>query len=271
MSRVMIIVDKEELYNIDGDDEITDQVLRAILRTYTGLFADYVYIDEALISYRFHIKQEDIYQSLLRLNRKHILHYIPRRRTPYITYYSRRELPQYIQIPISVYEDRKRIVENRVNAMLNYTFAEKGCRENIILEYFGESPDMPNRHSSLCFAGCFFSRSIAALCPSLLYTRGMKIPARIYFSSAVASLLLPAAKCWSRAISRIPASAPRFSFSQDESSKSRSSELREQPMINSAVSSPRRNTALMRQAGTMQAPTRFPHSRDASAAISASL
>ena len=38
-------------------------------------------------------------------------------------------------------------------------------------------------------------------------------------------------------------------------------------MINSAVSSPRRNTALMRQAGTMQAPTRFPHSRDASAAI----
>ena len=150
MSRVMIIVDKEELYNIDGDDEITDQVLRAILRTYTGLFADYVYIDEALISYRFHIKQEDIYQSLLRLNRKHILHYIPRRRTPYITYYSRRELPKYIQIPISVYEDRKRIVENRVNAMLNYTFAEKGCRENIILEYFGESPDMPCGRCDIC-------------------------------------------------------------------------------------------------------------------------
>ena len=50
-SRVMVIMNKRELYDLKLDS-VTDSVFQLILRTYTGLFADYVYISEDLIASR---------------------------------------------------------------------------------------------------------------------------------------------------------------------------------------------------------------------------
>ena len=66
-SRVIILAKKEELYNLPGDNPNLDKVLQAILRTYSGLFADYVFINEDLISSRFKIPVQVIYESLLAL------------------------------------------------------------------------------------------------------------------------------------------------------------------------------------------------------------
>ena len=162
LSRVMIIVNKEELYHIDDEDPVMEAVLNAILRTYTGLFADYVYIDEALISYRFNIGIRDIYTSLIKLNRLHILHYVPRKRTPYIIYNSFREEPKYILIPLDVYEHRKQKLEARVNALINYAYSETDCRENAILHYFGETPDSPCGRCDICRSRKALSRSESA-------------------------------------------------------------------------------------------------------------
>ena len=77
-SRVMILARKDQLYDLDTTTPGADQVLQAILRLYTGLFADYVFINEDVISYRTGLDKETIYKSLLELTRMHILHYVPR-------------------------------------------------------------------------------------------------------------------------------------------------------------------------------------------------
>ena len=82
LSRIMILVHKDELYELRESDPQTDRVLQCLLRSYTGLFADYVYIHEDLLCQRLGMNQQEVYESLLKLNRMHILHYIPRRRTP---------------------------------------------------------------------------------------------------------------------------------------------------------------------------------------------
>ena len=127
-----------------------DQVLQAILRLYTGLFADYVFINEDVIAFRTGLDQETIYNSLLEMTRMHILHYVPRKRTPYIIYTTSREEPRHVLIPKVVYEDlRQRMVE-RIEAIINYAYSDTGCRERMLLAYFDEKALDECGHCDLC-------------------------------------------------------------------------------------------------------------------------
>jgi len=137
-SRVMILARKDQLYDLDTTTPGADQVLQAILRLYTGLFADYVFINEDVISYRTGLDQETIYKSLLELTRMHILHYVPRKRTPYIIYTTSREEPKYVLIPKAIYEYLRQRMTDRIEATINYAYSDTGCRERMLLGYFGE-------------------------------------------------------------------------------------------------------------------------------------
>ena len=149
-SRVMILARKEELYNIPTTVPRCDEVLQALLRTYSGLFSDYVFINEDVISYRFGLPQETIYNSLLELTRLHILHYVPRKRTPFIIYTTSREEPQYVLIPKTVYEEQRERMEKRVEAVITYCYSSEICREKYLVEYFGEESASQCGHCDTC-------------------------------------------------------------------------------------------------------------------------
>ena len=136
-SRVMVLATKNELYDL-RIDATADKVLQLLLRTYTGLFADYVFISEPLMAKRLGLTEQQIYESLLALGRHNVIHYVPRKSTPYVLYTTSRELPRYVQLPLSVYEERRRQMERRIEAMKAFAFKVDECRESIILKYFGE-------------------------------------------------------------------------------------------------------------------------------------
>lgn len=150
-SRVMMLLTKNELYSLRIDDE-SDRVLQLLLRTYTGLFSDYTFISETLIAKRLNITEQKVYEALLTLGRHHVLHYVPRKTTPYIIYTTSRELPRYIQFPTSVYEYRKKQMETRIEAMKSFAFSTDKCRGSIILEYFGEQTPQPCEKCDICRA-----------------------------------------------------------------------------------------------------------------------
>lgn len=138
-SRIMILLSKDELYSIKLEPQI-DQIFQLILRTYTGLFADYTYINEALLASRINVSEEIIYKALLSLSKMHVIHYVPRKTTPYILYTTSRELPKYISLPRTVYEEQRQRLVNRIEAMKAFTFNSDSCRVNTMLRYFGETP-----------------------------------------------------------------------------------------------------------------------------------
>ena len=150
-SRTMLLADKRELYGLQVDD-VTDQVLQALLRSYTGLFADYVDINEGLIASRLQITTEQVYQSLLKLQREHILHYIPKRVTPYIYYTTSRELPKYVTLPKAVYEDQMERMRRRIEAMKSFAYDTDHCRVAGMLRYFGEKDPQPCGKCDVCRA-----------------------------------------------------------------------------------------------------------------------
>ncbi len=149
-SRVMILANKDQLYNIPTTTPRADEVLQALLRTYSGLFADYVFINEDVISYRYHLTHETIYTSLLELNRMHLLHYVPRKRTPYIIYTTSREEPQHVAIPRSVYENQRERMEKRIDAVISYSYSDDICREQFLVNYFGDESPQPCGHCDTC-------------------------------------------------------------------------------------------------------------------------
>ncbi len=148
-SRVMIIADKEELYSVSLDEE-GEQVFNILLRSYTGLFADFVYISEPVIARRSEVSEQKVYETLLALSRMHILQYVPRQNMPYLYYTTSRELPKHVEIPKSVYETQRERLIKRIEAMKAFAFADNGCRVNIMLEYFGEKPESPCGKCDLC-------------------------------------------------------------------------------------------------------------------------
>lgn len=137
-SRIMFTITKEELYRIHEQNEDTEKLIRILLRTYTGLFTDYAYINEELLSNRSGLSRQQIYETLLFLTRQHILHYIPGKKTPYIIYTRERQETDRIYLSREVYEDRKESYRRRIEAMIEYAESENKCRSRMLLHYFGE-------------------------------------------------------------------------------------------------------------------------------------
>jgi len=143
-SRLRFIVTRDELYRRRDDSESTDLLIRTLLRLYSGVFSDYVFIDEKYISEMSGIALETLYESLLGLGRARVIHYIPRRTCPSVTFVCKRVDTDRIVIPASVYEERKASYAQRIKAMKEYVLSDQQCRSRMLLRYFGE------RNAPLC-------------------------------------------------------------------------------------------------------------------------
>lgn len=149
-SRVMMTCTREELYHVDRLSADADLVLTRILRLYSGLFAEYVYIDERVISRESGIDERRVYESLLELGRRKVLSYVPRSRSPYIYFPTAREDKRYVMIGKDIYEDRKKVISERTEAMIDYGFGKGKCREKILLEYFREQDGKDCGRCDIC-------------------------------------------------------------------------------------------------------------------------
>ncbi|MDE7116435.1 MAG: RecQ family ATP-dependent DNA helicase [Muribaculaceae bacterium] len=149
-SRVMMTCTREELYHVDRLSADAELVLARILRLYSGLFAEYVYIDERVISRESGIDERRVYESLLELGRRKVLSYVPRSRSPYIYFPTAREDKRYVMIGKDIYEDRKKVISGRTEAMIEYGFGKGKCREKILLEYFGEQDGKDCGRCDIC-------------------------------------------------------------------------------------------------------------------------
>ena len=150
-SRLMFVVRRDELYGLRNDAD-TDNLLRVLLRSYTGLFSDYVYIDEHLLARHAGLDFHRVYEILKSLNFNRIIRYIPHKKTPLIRYVRQREEKERLVIPATVYEDRKRAYESRIGAMIEYATAVDKCRSRMFLYYFGEKNEHDCGQCDVCLS-----------------------------------------------------------------------------------------------------------------------
>lgn len=147
--RLQILATREELYNVQLTPT-AEKVLTACLRLFPGLFADYVVIREALLVRDTALDSQVIYETLLELGRRGIVHYIPPRRTPQLVFLTARCETRDVVIPRSVYEVRRDAMRRRMEAMLDFAYTSDGCRVSRMLAYFGQEDAGPCGGCDLC-------------------------------------------------------------------------------------------------------------------------
>ena len=137
-SRLIFTLRRDELYKLQEYEADIEKLIHVILRSYTGLFTDYAFINEESLSIRTGLSRERVYEILVMLTQRRILHYIPRKKTPYIIYSQKRVEKERVIISPDIYEKRKESYASRIKAMIDYATAEEKCRSRMLLHYFGE-------------------------------------------------------------------------------------------------------------------------------------
>lgn len=135
---MMFKVGRDELYEWDAQHKNEESVLECAMRSYTGMFTEYAYINEDQLARRCELSRREVCETLISLSREGIIHYIPRRQNPYIYFSAPREATKYFHIRKDVYEERKERFKNRIESMIMYATHDKKCRQLMLLEYFGE-------------------------------------------------------------------------------------------------------------------------------------
>jgi ATP-dependent DNA helicase RecQ len=127
-------------------------VITALLRNYGGLFTDYNYIDEGFIASQTALQPQQLYLILKSLSQRHILHFIPQKKTPYIRYTQRREDMEHVQLKPEIYEERKMQFSERIHKMIDYATNDDVCRSRQLLCYFGEKSNQDCGQCDVCLS-----------------------------------------------------------------------------------------------------------------------
>jgi len=137
-SKLIFTVQRDELYKFSEFSESVENLIQALLRSYTGLFTDYIHINESLLAQRVEMSEHEVFESLKLLSKRNIIHYIPAKKVPTVYYNKSREEMKYLFIPQSVYEQRRDRLIQRIKNVIEYGSSKTQCRSKMLLQYFGE-------------------------------------------------------------------------------------------------------------------------------------
>lgn len=151
-ARVMFLLGRNDLYQLDQLAPNQDTVVTALLRSYGSLFVDLTYIDEALIARQAELTIQQVYFALKSLAARHIIQFIPRRKIPFISYTRDRVDGDKVVIPKEVWESRREQYEKRIKSMIRYAKNDEVCRSRQLLAYFGEENDRDCKQCDVCLA-----------------------------------------------------------------------------------------------------------------------
>lgn len=138
-SRIYFITNRDDLFKVQTENAELDNFIKLILRSYTGVFTEYVNIDEPLLAARAGISHDEVYQMLKKLSQLKIIHYIPKRELPVIVYETERIDEKHIHISHENYRDRKEHYQRQVDHVLAYATQKIECRIVHLMNYFDQS------------------------------------------------------------------------------------------------------------------------------------
>lgn len=137
-SRIFFSVRRDDLYKFQLSNAGLDAFIKLILRSYTGVFTDFVNIDEALLARRSNMTGELVYQQLKLMAQMKMIDYIPQKKTPVIVFETERLDTNRIHMSAENYQHRKVKYQLQVDSVIDYALNDKKCRSVVLLEYFGQ-------------------------------------------------------------------------------------------------------------------------------------
>lgn len=138
-SRVQFLLQRDDLYKLQVKNKQVDAFVKMILRSYSGLFTEYVNINEDFLAKKLGTTRDQVIVVLKKLRKVKVIDYVPQKRLPIITYTQERKDIKQIKIAKEHYEVRRQRMTKRIEAVLEYAESTNKCRSQLLLAYFGET------------------------------------------------------------------------------------------------------------------------------------
>ncbi len=138
-TKVQILMDRNELYDMDFPDPKMSQLLEVLMRRYTGLFSWPVPVDEDFVAGRIGVPVPLFRQLLYRLSLEHVIKYIPNDHATVLYLQHERLRPKNLNLDPKRYEFLRESHNARMQKMIDYISEEDCCRSSYLLEYFGQA------------------------------------------------------------------------------------------------------------------------------------
>lgn len=140
-SKLMIKINNEQIYRFIVENPKFERILKEIMRSYGGIFSDYVPINEKIIAKRAEIAQDKLVAALSYLNKLKIISYVPLQKTPQIFYNTVRLPKENIGFSHENYQDLKKAAALRLDALVSFLTNSRVCRSIQLLQYFGQTQE----------------------------------------------------------------------------------------------------------------------------------
>ncbi|MHC1707107.1 MAG: ATP-dependent DNA helicase RecQ [Bacteroidales bacterium] len=130
--------ERQELYQIQVSHPQLDEMIKVLLRSYGGMFTDFVPVRESDIASRCGIEKNAVVDYLNLLQRLNVLDYIPAPVMPQLVFCHDRIDEKHIAVNKENYLQQKATALGRLQSVIDYVKLENHCRNNLLLSYFGE-------------------------------------------------------------------------------------------------------------------------------------
>ena len=140
--RLGFICNKDLLYQFENDYPAYEPLIKALLRSYEGIFDQEVPVHEKSIAFLLKKDIGEVKTLLEELSRYHIISYHPQKDSPQIFFIENRVKAGELQIDLQRYQHRKAQYKARVEALIGYV-SHTACRSQLIGNYFGDERIKP--------------------------------------------------------------------------------------------------------------------------------
>jgi ATP-dependent DNA helicase RecQ len=136
-SKAGFICSKDYLFTFQAENPSLEPLIKALLRTYEGIFDNEVNINERTVARMLNVENDDVVKQLNSLNYYKVIEYAPKKDTPQVFFPYNRIPASQVIIDMKAYQARKQRYLQRVRAMVRYALGHN-CRSKVMQEYFGE-------------------------------------------------------------------------------------------------------------------------------------
>ncbi len=137
-TKVKIIPDRQALYGVELADAQMVRLLEVLMRSYTGIFAYPVSIDEEDVSRKMSLSVPALRKLLYEMSLEHVIKYIPCDKSTIVALRHSRLREGNLDLSESYYAQLKENAVRRASKMQEYCEESDVCRSRFLIEYFGQ-------------------------------------------------------------------------------------------------------------------------------------
>ncbi|TXE10785.1 RecQ family ATP-dependent DNA helicase [Gelidibacter salicanalis] len=151
-TKLQFLISSQALFGYLNTHKPFEPIIKAILRTYGGIFDQNMKINLTLVSEKSQVPEHKIIQVLQQLEKDGVVNFHHSNTDSELTFLQPREDDKTINRIANIIEQQQRLKESQIDAVITYITDDELCKSMQLLDYFGEKRSTPCGICTVCLS-----------------------------------------------------------------------------------------------------------------------